>query len=212
MLVSCPVSSTRPLHADDGIEAQEFDGDRRVRRDRHRPARSAAIVRLGSASTSTLRPTLECRLRRDGGDDLVHAKKVGPELLVAERVESEDGASFAQVASRLPGSSRGMRGRILRGHRRGRARSERACMDESHRLLLSMRVAHALKGDNVKTLEPPTSSPRPSRLRADRLTSTRGPRCPTRRSSSGFAPASEPCSRSSCAATIRSCTASCAPS
>ena len=77
-----------PLHTDDGIQAQQLDGHRWIREiDLAGPQRSDQV--RGSASTSTLRPTSNAVAGSTVGMHLVHPQHIGPQLLVAEGVETE---------------------------------------------------------------------------------------------------------------------------
>ena len=55
-----------------------------------RSTRALEPFPAGRASASTLRPTASAVVGLTAADHLVHAKRVGPEGLVAERVEAED--------------------------------------------------------------------------------------------------------------------------
>src|SRR4029079_13530312 len=80
----------RTLHADDGVELQQCDRD-------------GGIVEIDLAGAQRvddgggqgvdvdLEPDGQRRGGVDGGDDLVHAEHVGPELFVTERIKAEDG-------------------------------------------------------------------------------------------------------------------------
>ena len=88
-LVSWPACVDRPLHTDDGIQAQQFDRHRRIRQINLARAKRRDDVRRQRVDID-LEPDRQRGRRIDRRDDLVHAQHVGPELLVAKGVEAED--------------------------------------------------------------------------------------------------------------------------
>src|SRR4029079_3196458 len=80
----------RPLDADDGVELKQRDRDGRVVK-----IDLAGAQRIDDRGRQGVDVDLEPDGQRrggvDGGNDLVHAEHVGPELFVTERIEAEDG-------------------------------------------------------------------------------------------------------------------------
>ena len=104
------------------------------------PARSARDHGSRQRFHIDLESDAERRRRIDGGKDLVHAKHGRPELLVAEGVVTEDGAPFARVRAVRLCRDVGSGGESGEDTGENERVCERADMDQSHRLLLSMRV------------------------------------------------------------------------
>src|SRR5687767_14572288 len=84
---------TAAIHAPDDADY----GVQREQRERHRwiaevelARRQGVADRSGQRLGVDLETDLERRRRRDGGDRTLHLQRVGPQLLVAKRVEAED--------------------------------------------------------------------------------------------------------------------------
>jgi hypothetical protein len=86
-------------HADDGVQSQKFGGDARISE-----IDLVLLERLDEFRRQCVHIHLEAdgqgRCRIDPGERLVHPEKAGPELLVAERVESEDRSSDVKPVDR----------------------------------------------------------------------------------------------------------------
>jgi hypothetical protein len=98
--VSWPEPLTVPFTADHGVQAQQLDGDRRIR-EVDLASLQGRDDAVGKRVDVDLQSDCERRLRIDGRDDLVHPKHVRPQLLIPKRVVSKDGSSVFVLSFRL---------------------------------------------------------------------------------------------------------------
>ena len=88
-VVNCPCVVDRAFDTHDGVEAQELDGDRRIRQI-DLAGTECGDDRRRQRLDIDLQPDRQRRCRVDSGKDLVHAQHIRPELLVAKGVVAEN--------------------------------------------------------------------------------------------------------------------------